>query len=71
MVSSSTFGGVRCTVTGTEVASGAGSATNASASSAITTAWQSNPWPWPYGTYQVTVTSDTSSTNIILDLLLN
>jgi len=43
----------------------------ASASSAITTAWQSNPWPWPYGTYQVTVTSDTSSTNIILDLLLN
>jgi hypothetical protein len=35
------------------------------------TNWQSNPWPWPYGSYQVTVTSDTGSTNIILDLLLN
>ena len=40
-------------------------------SSKLTMAWQSSPWPWPYGTYQVTVTSDTGATNIILDLLLS
>jgi hypothetical protein len=39
-------------------------------SSSIDAAWQSSPWPWPYGTYQVTVTSDKGLKNIILDLLL-
>jgi hypothetical protein len=38
---------------------------------AITKAWQSNPWPWPYGSYEVTVASATGSINLILDLLLN
>ena len=40
-------------------------------SSVLTSAWQESPWPWPYGTYQITVTSDGGSRNIILDLLLN
>jgi len=39
-------------------------------SSSVDASWQSNPWPWPYGTYQVTVTSDTGPMNIVLDLLL-
>jgi hypothetical protein len=33
-------------------------------------AWRSHPWSWPYGAYQVTVTSDHGMTNIVLDLLL-
>jgi hypothetical protein len=33
-------------------------------------AWKSDPWPWPYGSYLVTVTSDSGSMNIVLDLLL-
>jgi hypothetical protein len=33
-------------------------------------AWNSHPWSWPYGAYQVTVTSDRGTTNIVLDLLL-
>jgi hypothetical protein len=33
-------------------------------------AWQSHPWSWPYGAYQVTVTSDSGTTNIVLDLML-
>ena len=33
-------------------------------------AWRSHPWSWPYGAYQVTVTSDRGTTNIVLDLLL-
>ncbi len=37
----------------------------------LTNAWQSSPWPWPYGTYQVSVTSDAGQKNIIVDLLLN
>ena len=37
----------------------------------LTNAWQSSPWPWPYGTYEVTVTSDAGSKNIVLDLLLS
>jgi hypothetical protein len=37
----------------------------------LSNAWQTNPWPWPYGTYEVTVTTDSGSKNIILDLLLN
>ena len=45
-------------------------ASTLSLSSSIDAAWQSNPWPWPYGTYQVTVTSDQGSTNIVLDLML-
>lgn len=40
-------------------------------SSVLTSVWQDSPWPWPYGTYQITVTSDGGSRNIILDLLLN
>jgi hypothetical protein len=40
-------------------------------SSVLTSAWQDSPWPWPYGTYQITVTSDSGYRNIILDLLLN
>ena len=39
--------------------------------SVLTTAWQDSPWPWPYGSYQITVTADGGSRNIILDLLLN
>jgi hypothetical protein len=39
-------------------------------SSSLDAAWQSNPWPWPYGAYQVTVTSDSGPKNMILDLLL-
>src|SRR5450759_1294517 len=39
-------------------------------SSSIDAAWKSNPWPWPYGAYQVTVTSDSGTTNIVLDLIL-
>jgi hypothetical protein len=39
--------------------------------SVLTSAWQDSPWPWPYGTYQITVASDSGSRNIILDLLLN
>jgi hypothetical protein len=38
--------------------------------SSINAAWQENPWPWPYGTYQVTVNSDSGPMNIVLDLLL-
>jgi hypothetical protein len=37
----------------------------------LSNAWQTSPWPWPYGSYEVTVTTDTGSKNIILDLLLN
>jgi hypothetical protein len=37
----------------------------------LTDAWQNSPWPWPYGTYEVTVTSDAGSKNIVLDLLLS
>ena len=36
----------------------------------IPAAWQATPWPWPYGAYQVTVTSTSGSTNFIVDLLL-
>jgi len=39
-------------------------------SSAITKAWRSSPWPWPYGAYQVTITSTTGTRRVILDLLL-
>src|SRR5664280_6253 len=45
-------------------------ASPAALSSSIDAAWKSNPWPWPYGAYQVTVTSDSGPTNIVLDLLL-
>ena len=38
--------------------------------SSVDAAWRSNPWPWPYGSYLVTVTSDRGSTHIVLDLLL-
>ena len=40
------------------------------ASSSIPATWQSTPWPWPYGAYQVTVTSASGTTNFILDLQL-
>ena len=36
----------------------------------IPAAWQSSPWPWPYGAYQVTVTSTSGRRNFIVDLLL-
>ncbi len=39
-------------------------------STSIDAAWKADPWPWPYGAYQVTVTSDTGPINIVLDLLL-
>lgn len=39
-------------------------------SSSLDASWQSSPWPWPYGAYQVTLTSDSGPKNIILDLLL-
>ncbi len=39
-------------------------------SSSIDAAWKADPWPWPYGAYQVTVTSDSGPMNIVLDLLL-
>lgn len=45
-------------------------ASPAALSSSIDAAWKSNPWPWPYGAYQVTVTSDSGPTNFVLDLLL-
>jgi len=44
---------------------------NNAVATVLTNAWQNSPWPWPYGTYEVTVTSDAGSRNIILDLLLN
>jgi len=37
-------------------------------SESITAAWQANPWPWPYGAYQVTVVSAQGNQNIVLDL---
>jgi hypothetical protein len=45
-------------------------ASSAGLSGSVDASWQSNPWPWPYGTYQVTVTSDSGPTNIVLDLQL-
>jgi hypothetical protein len=42
----------------------------AGSSSSVNAAWQSDPWPWPYGSYLVTVTSDRGKTHIVLDLLL-
>jgi hypothetical protein len=39
-------------------------------SSVLRSAWQESPWPWPYGSYLVTVASDSGSTHIILELLL-
>jgi hypothetical protein len=33
-------------------------------------AWRSSPWPWPYGTYLVAVTSATGTKKVVLDLLL-
>lgn len=47
--------------------------TNASSTTAprsITAAWRSNPWPWPYGAYQVSVTSAYGTRRVVLDLLL-
>jgi hypothetical protein len=36
----------------------------------IAAAWRSNPWPWPYGAYQVSVTSTHGTRRVVLDLLL-
>jgi len=38
--------------------------------SSIGTAWRSSPWAWPYGAYQVTVTTTTGTRKSVLDLLL-
>jgi len=39
---------------------------DALSSSTVPAAWQSLPWPWPNGTYKVTVTSQTGSTTLVL-----
>jgi hypothetical protein len=36
----------------------------------LNTAWRANPWSWPYGAYQVTVTTATSTIRVVLELLL-
>jgi hypothetical protein len=41
---------------------------NALPSSVIPTAWKSLPWPWPNGTYRVTVSSETGPVTIVLRL---
>lgn len=41
---------------------------NALSSSVIPTAWKSLPWPWPAGTYRVTITSQTEPVTIVLQL---
>jgi hypothetical protein len=38
--------------------------------SSIHSSWSAQPWPWPYGAYQVTVTSTTGTTRAVIDLLL-
>jgi hypothetical protein len=40
------------------------------ANRSLAAAWRSSPWLWPYGAYQVTVTSATGTTRVILDLML-
>ena len=40
------------------------------ANRALAAAWRTSPWLWPYGAYQVTVTSATGTTRVILDLML-
>jgi hypothetical protein len=39
---------------------------NALSNSVIPTAWKSLPWPWPAGTYRVTITSQTEPVTIVL-----
>jgi hypothetical protein len=46
------------------------SAATTAASRSLHAAWRSSPWPWPYGAYQVTVTSATGTTRVVLELLL-
>jgi hypothetical protein len=41
---------------------------DALSSSTVPAAWQSLPWPWPNGTYRVTVTFQTGSTTLVLRL---
>jgi hypothetical protein len=41
---------------------------NALSNSVIPTAWKSLPWPWPAGTYRVTITSQTEPVTIVLRL---
>jgi hypothetical protein len=41
---------------------------NALSSSTVPTAWKSLPWPWPDGTYRVTVVSQTGPVTIVLRL---
>ena len=38
--------------------------------SSLHSSWSAQPWPWPYGAYQVTVTSTTGTTRAVIDLLL-
>jgi hypothetical protein len=46
------------------------SAASKATSHSLLAAWRSNPWPWPYGAYQVTVTSSTKTMRFVLELLL-
>lgn len=39
-------------------------------SHSLPASWRSDPWPWPYGAYQVTVTSPTKTMRFVLELLL-
>ena len=45
-------------------------ASSSAASKSTASAWQSHPWSWPYGAYQVTLTSDRGTIHIVLDLQL-
>lgn len=45
-------------------------AASSAARHSLAAAWRSSPWPWPYGAYQVTVTSATGTTRVVLELLL-
>ncbi len=46
------------------------SASSTVAPGSITAAWQSSPWPWPYGAYEISVTSAYGTRRVVLDLLL-
>lgn len=40
-------------------------ASSSNSSKSVPAAWQANPWPWPYGSYQITVRSQSGTQNII------
>ncbi len=41
------------------------------ASASITSAWRSQPWPWPNGIYAITITSTVGTANYLLTLQTN